>query len=244
MGCMGVRGLLSYSHLRRISNGGVMKKLGFLVLAVLFFGSASMVFASSVSVFYNTPGAIVSADETITFDNLDVTSSYLTNYTSQGVIFGTTGASHCCDYVLDSTGGSGGVYYPAGGSFNNTVISLANSGTMFGIQMNLGDGYTPQGNHNFWFEVLNGSTVLDSGTFTADTTQAFLFGIRDDSGFTTLRLVGSGLSAASGTAYNAIAFDNVVVDLSRPVPEPASLLLLGGGLLGLSALVRRRMRKP
>lgn len=58
----------------------------------------------------------------------------------------------------------------------------------------------------------------------------------DNNPFFAVRITLSGATSESGN----LRFDNIVVSGTKIVPEPATMLLLGGGLAGVMAEVRRR----
>lgn len=60
----------------------------------------------------------------------------------------------------------------------------------------------------------------------------------DNNPFFAVRITLSGATSEAGN----IRFDNIVVSGTKIVPEPATMLLLGGGLAGVVAEVRRRRR--
>lgn len=63
--------------------------------------------------------------------------------------------------------------------------------------------------------------------------------------FQTFSLIGFNdvISVQFASIAKPFAIDNInVTESSAPVPEPASLFLLGSGLSGLAALVRRRRK--
>ncbi len=60
----------------------------------------------------------------------------------------------------------------------------------------------------------------------------------DNNPLFTLRFTITGATGATGT----IGLDNIVISGTQIVPEPATMLLLGGGIAGVAAEVRRRRR--
>ena len=101
--------------------------------------------------------------------------------------------------------------------FNDDVIQESIDGTTF-------QGFTfaaPQ--TNFW-----GGNHLSFGPGSPF----------DNNPFFAIRITLSGATSEAGT----LRFDNIVVSGTQIVPEPATMLLLSGGLAGVVAEVRRRQR--
>lgn len=122
--------------------------------------------------------------------------------------------------------------------YTNIIVTFASQGTSTGFTSN-----------QFQYS-LDGITFVDFGSPYVPGTSFALFtfdlssiGGLNDNPNAAFRIVFNGATSASGN--NRI--DNLVVDgteitESEPIPEPASLFLLGSGLTALGGLVRRRQR--
>jgi len=120
--------------------------------------------------------------------------------------------------------------------YSNIVVTFASQGTSTGF------------NSNQFQYSLDGITFIDFGApyVPATSFALFTFDLSSIAGLNNnanaaFRIVFNGATSASGN--NRI--DNLVIEgtsISEPLPEPASLLLLGSGLTALGGLIRRRRK--
>ena len=138
-------------------------------------------------------------------------------------------------------GGEGAFgWYPNGGDGGYTRITLSGGGDFANVGMLVGSGYGGDAANPGAFELWEGATLIDSGTF-AHTTAFHYLGF-SGGGFDTI-LLRDGSSAFTfydGTT-NAITVDGIEISRAVPEPETYAMLLAGLGLLGFAARRRKQL---
>jgi hypothetical protein len=162
------------------------------------------------------------------------------NYSEGGLLFSYTGSSgnngcgyagvNCYDSSSELGTGFSGNYMATAGSNAYVSVRRTNGEDMLAIEFAASTGYL---NLNGYWQTYNGGTLTGSGNFSQG--GGVVLGLADSKGFDEVRYFA--FSTANKTAgFSAPAIDSVHV---LAVPEPATWLMLGGGL-GMIWLQRRR----
>lgn len=199
--------------------------LKFSIIAVAVAGlTAGQVLATPIQT-SGAGSAVTSVDRSATFD-LVATETDLTNYTENNLRITVNKYAYTgFDPSYGNGGFSGGFHYPYGGASGDTSISTTDGLKIFGVEFNVGNGIGGAGTTLVDWNIFDNSVSVGSGTISIPT--GGVVGFYDTNGFDTL------FFADRRNSVNAVALDNLHVQLASQVPEPASLALLGIGLVGL-----------
>ena len=204
--------------------------------------------ASADTVTFGAGTAVSTVDRSASFDTV-VTGTNLNGYTEGGLTISVPQVAYT---FFDPTHGHGGFsngffHYPSGGAFAFTSISATDGAKLFGVEMNVGTGWTAAVDTGYYhYEIIDGGVTTSSGSFAAPLGSVVGFSDLLD-GFDTLH-IGSYQSAADAAAatassQNAMALDNLKVDLGTSGTESVPLPGVAGAGIALVSCIRLRRRR-
>ena len=166
--------------------------------------------------------------------------------------FNGSGAGFIVDFTSASGNGnlgvSGGQAVLVGGSgntpFSNATVKLENGATFTKLILNIDvtNGLAPPTSVQFTVNyTLSGGQVFNQ-VFSVNTNGQNFFGIQAAEGAVINSVTVQGLNGTTFSDINQWRLGGFSTPQTQPTPEPASMFLLGSGLVGAAGALRRRFK--
>lgn len=214
-----------------------MKRIDFLFACFLWLGLTFANSAFAVTTFSVGTGAVTSIDRNATFDNI-VTDNSLLGYMEDGIIISVDDFAFVDTYFAVGPAFDGGLHYGTSGNSDYVSIKTTDEVDIYSIVMGLGDGWGANNPLNITWETWKNGVKI-GGMSNNNLVGGQYYGFRDNNGFDELRIAAFNQADGILGTFQAIAIDDVRLQLTPSVPVPGAIWLLGSGVICMVGFRRK-----